>query len=211
MTETPKDLVVLVADKHAESGIRGLVGRPEALGIRQLHYDVYVHPNSDPGCYNEAHDFLRPFQSQYEHALVIFDLEGSGAEDLGRTRAEEDVKDRIERAGWQGRVEVIAIDPELEVWVWSDSPEVNQCVGWTQRLQSLRQWLRERGFGDEDNPKPSRPKEALESVLEEVRTPLSSAIFRDLAESVSVNRCTDSSFQSLRRTLTEWFGQEART
>jgi hypothetical protein len=211
MTDGTKDLVVLVADKHAKSAVDGLLSRPESLQIRRLSYDIYVHPNSDPGCYNECHEFLRPLQSQYEYALVVFDLEGSGGESDGREAVEREMKQRVERAGWAGRVEVIAIDPELEVWVWSDSPQVDRCLGWTGRLEGLRQWLVENAFLDPDDPKPERPKEAMEAALEEVRTPLSSSIFQDLAESVSVNRCTDNSFQALREVLWEWFGRERWT
>ncbi len=206
MTPAPKDIVVLVADGHTESAMKSLLNRHEALGIRQLHYDVYVHPNSDPGCYRESQRFLRPLQSQYEYALVVFDLEGSGAERKGRTAVQHEVRSRIQRAGWEERTQVVVIDPELEVWVWSNSPEVDRCLGWSQRLPPLREWLRDQGFWDHDDPKPRRPKETLELALEEVGTPLSSSIFGDLAHSVSVNRCTDSSFGELRDILTGWFG-----
>lgn len=205
-----KDLVVLVADKCAEQAIYGLLSRPKALGTRQVTFDVYVHPDRDPGCLHESHELLRPLRQQYKHALVIFDLEGSGAESKGREAAEEEVRQRLERAGWSGRAKVIAIEPELEVWVWSDSPEVDRCLGWSQRLPPLREWLKQQALWEDDSAKPPRPKETLVSALEEVSNPLSSSIFGELARSVSVNRCTDDSFEALRNALTAWFGQERR-
>jgi len=41
----PKDLIVLVADKNMEFGLRGLLSRPEALGIRKL---AGLYKLSDP-------------------------------------------------------------------------------------------------------------------------------------------------------------------
>jgi hypothetical protein len=46
----PTDLVLLVADKNIEHGLRGLLSRPQALGIRSVTSKTYVHPQRDPGC-----------------------------------------------------------------------------------------------------------------------------------------------------------------
>ena len=78
----PIDLVLLVADKNIEYGMRGLLGRPEALGIRPIQFKIYVHPQHDPGCVARAQEFLRPFSSDYNHALVVFDHQGCGREEL---------------------------------------------------------------------------------------------------------------------------------
>ena len=43
-----KDLVVLVADKDMEHALKGLLGRPRALGIREIEADIRVHPRHDP-------------------------------------------------------------------------------------------------------------------------------------------------------------------
>jgi hypothetical protein len=46
-----KDLVVLAADKNTEFTVRGLLdSRTAALGIRRVVFDVYPHPERDPGC-----------------------------------------------------------------------------------------------------------------------------------------------------------------
>ena len=44
-----KDLIILVADKNMEFAVRGILTRLEALGIRDITYDLYVHPERDPG------------------------------------------------------------------------------------------------------------------------------------------------------------------
>ena len=206
MSDARKDLAVLVADKCTEQAVRGLLGRTEALGIRGVSFDVFVHPDSDPGCLHKSQELLRPLHGQYDYALVIFDLEGSGGEARGRQAIEDQVRQSLERSGWQGRAEAVVVEPELETWVWSDSPQVDVCLGWSGRLPTLRQWLSMEGLWDDQAAKPKRPKEAFEAALEEVKIPLSSSLFGDLAESVSVNRCKDTSFLALRAALTRWFG-----
>ncbi|MGQ9859519.1 MAG: hypothetical protein ACUVS3_12650 [Thermodesulfobacteriota bacterium] len=68
-----KDLVVLVPDKNTEAAMKALLEhRQHALGIRPITFDIFVHPRRDPGVYHEAEEFLRPLQSQYRYALVLF-------------------------------------------------------------------------------------------------------------------------------------------
>jgi len=35
------DLIVLAADKNTEHGLRGLLNRPRALGIRSINFRIY--------------------------------------------------------------------------------------------------------------------------------------------------------------------------
>ena len=77
----PTELVLLVADKNIEYGMRGLLGRPQAIGIRPIDSKIYVHPHRDPGCARRAHEFLRQFADDYDHALVVFDRQGCGWEE----------------------------------------------------------------------------------------------------------------------------------
>src|SRR6266542_2862642 len=112
-----KDLVCLAADKNIEAAVRGLLARPEALDIRDVTYDVFVHPRRDPGCYHEAHVFLRAFRRDYAHALVVFDRAWEGAPAQEAALLEGAVRERLGTDDW---ADVVVIDPELEVWVWSD-------------------------------------------------------------------------------------------
>ena len=58
-----KDLILLVADKNMEASLRGLLSRFQSRRFRQVAFDLYVHPERDPGCLLRAHDFLRPSQA----------------------------------------------------------------------------------------------------------------------------------------------------
>jgi hypothetical protein len=202
-----KDLVVLVADKNMEQIMHSLLKRTAALGIRQISYDLFVHPQRDPGCRQRAQIFLRPFCQQYEHALVFFDREGSGAESDSRDVLEQQVEGRLAKDGWNERAAVVVLDPELENWVWSDSPHVPRLLGWREQSLQLRDWLLAQGFLKEGEDKPIRPKEAVEAVLKQVRKPRSSAIYGELASTVSFRHCVDPAFAKLRSLLEQWFNR----
>lgn len=199
------DIIFLVADKNMEAAVQGLISRPESLQARTVEAVIRTHPEKDPGCYLRAHDFLRPFCSRYAHAIVIFDREGCGNEVKLREELEAEVENRLAKNGWTVRSRAVVIAPELETWVWSDSSEVDRALGWMGRDPALRPWLNEEGFLQQGETKPDRPKEAVEAALRLVRKPRSSAMYRDLAESVSFRRCIDPAFQKLVTTLQTWF------
>ena len=109
-----------------------------------------------------------------------------------------------------GRASVIVIDPELEVWVWSQSPEVDRALGWSQCQPDLRTWLQSQDLLQERGQKPPDPKSAMQQALRRVRKPHSAAIFAQLAEHVGIQRCRDSAFLKLRNTLRRWFEAQPR-
>jgi hypothetical protein len=201
-----KDLIVLAADGQTEFAIHGLLGRGQSIGFQNFSFDIHVHPERDPGCLVRGHDFLRPFCRQYRHAIMIFDREGSGKDECSRAELEAEVEQRLRLSGWQDRAAAVVIDPELEIWVWSDSPVVDDVLGWSGRTPRLGQWLQIEGYFQRDQRKPNRPKEAMERAMRIVRRSRSSAIFRELAERVSVNRCLDPAFLKLKTVLQTWFG-----
>jgi hypothetical protein len=55
--------------------------------------------------------------------------------------------------------------------------------------------------------KPADPKAAVEKALVAARKPRSSALYRELAENVNLDRCQDPSFIKLKSTLRNWFGE----
>ena len=206
----PTDLLVLVADRNIEAAIRGLVARRKALGIRELTAEIRRHPRQDGGCLAEGVQYLNPLAATCRHALLIFDREGCGREDCSAAALENDLEGQLRAAGWHDRASVVVLDPELEIWVWSDSPHVDGALGWAGRQPDLRHWLRRQGLLAPGQFKPIRPKEALEAALRIVRLPRSSSIYRALADKVSFKRCTDRAFLKLVDCLQRWFGEVAR-
>ncbi len=204
-----KDLACLVADKSIEATLRGLLQRPQAVGIRAVEYDIFVHPRRDPGCASSAHDFLLPFRGRYHHGLVVFDQAWDGAPRVGATELENNVRTGLARLGLAQWADVVVIEPELEVWVWSDSPHVDEVLGWKGSEPSLREWLKQERLWAEGTAKPRDPKQAVERALHVAKLPRSSSRYAQLARTVSVERCADPSFGRLRRLLQGWFGERA--
>lgn len=205
------DLIVLVADKNTQFTLKGLFARYQSFGIKDISksFDqIFVHPLRDPGCYSQCVDFLRPYIRDYKHALVLFDHEGSGQESKSREALEIELENKLNDSGWGDRASVIILEPEIEAWVWSDSPNVDEILGWQNPNLSLRNWLVEQNFLEPEKLKPVRPKESLEATLRQTKKPRSSAIYLQLAEKVSFQKCTDSSFLKLKEVLQTWFSDE---
>ncbi|MBL8187000.1 MAG: hypothetical protein JNK38_03280 [Acidobacteria bacterium] len=200
-----KNLVLLVPDKDIEYTLKGVLARHQALGIRQIEFDCFAHPEHDPGCLRTSESFLRPLLNRYEHALVLFDREGCGKEQLSRDAIEQEVESRLSLSGWADRAKAIVLDPEIEIWVWSDSPHVDKVLGWENRQPDLRTWLQGQNFLSPGQLKPQRPKEAMQSALRNSGKSRSSALFFQLAENVSLTRCVDPAFLKLKTILQQWF------
>jgi hypothetical protein len=134
----------------------------------------------------------------------MFDFEGCGVE----SKTAQEIENEMEEAlgnHWGERGSVVVIEPELDIWVWSDSPHVDRVLGWADRTPNLRNWIVSQGYMLPDQEKPIRPKEALEKALYVAKKPRSSAIYQSLAERVSLARCSDRAFKKLRETLRRWF------
>lgn len=134
-------------------------------------------------------------------------MDGCGQEGLSRAALEQQVEARLFAAGWGDRAAVVVIDPELEAWVWNDSPHVAMALGWEAGESSLKEWLKEKGWLPEGRTKPTQPKTAVEEALRLSRRPRSSSVYLQLAQKVSFDRCVDASFLKLRQVLSRWFAR----
>ncbi len=198
------DPIVLTADKNTPAAIGGLLSRPRTLGIRATPATrIVVHPRRDPAVLRDGHNLVRQFVDQARFCLVVFDREGSGELNRNSVELEQTVQSRLDASGWRDRSAVVVIDPELEVWVWSDSPVVAEVLGWKDR--NLREWLAANALFPAGARKPPRPKEAVEAALRASRTSRSSALYSDLARRVSFRSCADPVFARLRSCLAAWF------
>lgn len=149
---------------------------------------------------------LRAFLGRATHALVMCDHAGCGREDSEPFEIERELEAELRSSGWDDRARVLVVSPELEVWVWSDSPQVEKTLRWPAQ-GSVRDWLTLQGHWTAGAAKPTRPKEALELVLQEGRRRRLPALYADLARSVGPDRCEYAAFKRLRATLMSWFGE----
>ncbi len=198
-----KDLVILVADIQQEKTIQTLLEeRRHSLELGPVTFDIFRHSNHDPGVYREASAFLATFIGQYRYALVLLDVawEGSPGDPA---EIEQTIQTDLDRRGWRGQSAVIALDPELEAWVWANSPHVPTELGMT--WEQIRELAEREGYWSPDTAKPAHPKELLEDVLYRTRKRRSSALFMRLARHVGLAACQDAAFVRLRETLRAWF------
>lgn len=205
-----KDLVILAADKDLEFALRGMLSRPEALGIRpvEANTDIFVEPEHDPACALRGVDFLDNLSEQYRYGSLIFDYEGSGKEATAPQELQKNINAEFVSSTWGERARAIVLSPELEIWIWSDSPHVDEVVGWKNRNPKLRPWLIEQDYLQTGEVKPARPKEAFKAALREARKPRSASLYQQIAERVSLRRCTDTAFLELKGILSNWFPPE---
>ena len=203
---TDKDLIVLAADKDMQSALTGLLRtRRLALGIRTVTFDILVHAQHDPACARQGVSFLQNYSRDYRHGLLVFDHEGCGRESTSPEALQRELNRGFLNSTWGERAKAIVIDPELEAWVWSQSPHVATVTGWAGRSPSLRDWLVSRDLLKCGQAKPDRPKEALHAALREAGVARSASVYEQLAEKVSVRNCVDRSFGELKAALRLWF------
>lgn len=94
------------------------------------------------------------------------------------------------------------LNPELEIRIWADSPHVAKSLGLSKK--QLEEILAQH---DRDaNGKPKDPKTVMEAALRKANLRRSSAIYANLAASVSFKNCRDQSFSDFKSALVGWFG-----
>jgi len=101
----------------------------------------------------------------------------------------------------------VAIEPELENWIWVDSAKLDNILGWEGRQPVLREWLRVTGYLPARQVKPTEPKRCLDEALRLVGQKRDSALFRTIAATVNLARCTDPAFVKFLTVLRRWFPQ----
>lgn len=212
-----RDLFVVVADLDAENAIKTLlVERQPALGIT-LDFnpapppqgDLLRYAGRDSGCYKDAIDLLRAPQRTHRHAMLLFDRHGCGVEHEDRIALEAAIEGKLHANGWAaGDAVVIVIEPELEAWVWSESPRLPDVLGWQADRNGLRTFLANANLWDDGAPKPTDPQKAMRTALREKQKPLGARLFADLASRVGVRQCQDAAFRKFSDTLQRWFGTQ---
>ena len=141
--ETPRDLMVLVADSDTHRVMESLLSTPERLGIRQITFAIESHVGRDPGCRKGSPEFLRSYLGDFRHALVLFDRKGCGSTKT-RREIQEQVRRDLAANGWNDRARAIVIAPELEVLVWGSVENLAQVLGWSEG--ALRRFVTKRGL-----------------------------------------------------------------
>jgi hypothetical protein len=207
-----RDCLFLVADKNMEGMLKGFLSRSafhRTMGCGRFDFDSHqdllvAHGQNDPGLYTRANAFLQPYAGTHRHAVVMVDAEWSGSP--GKDAIAGRLAAHLRSAGWsEGNGCAVVITPELENWVWQESPHVCAALGFVGTYTALRSALEAEGFWRNGEAKPHRPKEAVEWTLRRSRKGRSSAIYQGLANRITIRRCTDPALCALRTALIGWF------
>jgi hypothetical protein len=212
-------LVVLGADADIVAVVETLLfSRHISLGICELSNERVTlikdgfHDASTP---KHVAELLQTFSETHERALVIRDFEGSGYENEGIAVLEREIKNALTVKGWSlDRIEVIAVEPEIEAWLRLDSSHFEELVRNERKANAgllsavfkakVKEIIMEQG-GFLENGKPLRPKEAFEAILARYKIPNSASLFRKLGSKESLRGCSIPSFTKLATTLQAWF------
>jgi len=206
-----RDLLFLVADKNMQYAFRGLFSRDAlgaVLGCGPIDFDwrsdiVVASGQNDPGLYTRSGELLKVYKGQYRHAVVAMDAEWNGSP--GPEKIRERLHSHLTDAGWPPPAGLaLVLEPEVDIWLWSDSPHTASALGWDSREQ-LQSALIEQRWLKAGEIKPERPKEAAAWALRHKRKPRSSNVYAEVTKRVSILRCQEPAAQELLHALQAWF------
>jgi hypothetical protein len=199
-----RDLVLLVPDKNTEFTVRGALTRHQALGIREIDFQIFVEQGRDGGVRRRGTQVLTVLVKRFSHALMVFDHEGCGS-DVAAGVLEAQLDNALS-AVWGDRAKAIIIEPEVDVWMWGSETHLRTTMNW-QFPESIRSWLATQLFTFNEDGKPVRPKEALDAAFRRAGVPRSSARYEHVAQRISLANCTDPAFLRFRASVVGWFGK----
>jgi hypothetical protein len=179
-----------------EATFKGFLGRENfhlSLRTRPFTYEIIVdYQGNDPGVYARAHELLDFYRHTHTYAIVVLDKAWQGAPSSAQKIRRYITKNLVKRGWYKENVEVIVIEPELEAWIWQDSPHIAKAFEYDPPgYTSIRKWLEAEGFWKAADLKPVQPKEAFELLAKKADVPLSGAIYRDITSRISVSQCQD--------------------
>lgn len=203
-----RELIILVADGTMSAVLRAFFERQfhYAVACAQFDFDptsdiVYDPLNTDGGVHRRCHDILRPYINTHRRALVILDQQFGAERPADDVRS--DIEERLSANGWEERAAAVVIDPELEVLLWQDNPNVERALRYSG--PSLRQLLAQDGRWPPDTAKPPAPKEVMRAVMRANRAGAPMVVYSQIARTVSTAGCVDPAFHRVRDMLRAWF------
>jgi len=215
-----KELLFRVADKCMAESIAGVFDRmawEHVIGCRRFEFDNRVGSGdikvasgrNDPGLFSEGCELVRPFFGEYRRVVMIVDEDWKGSPKAEKIEAR--LRDHLVRAGWShDDVLPLVVCPEVDVWLWSESPHSAAALGWPSWAE-LRPALEREGWIRPGQAKPDQPKEAADWALRHCghNARRSAALYRQVASKASIKRCEDTSLERLLNALRTWFPQES--
>jgi hypothetical protein len=209
---TRSKLVVVVADRAYEAVLNELFARSHQAGFDPVDLKIVPDPFHDSS--GRLTELLRPFLREYDHALVLRDLAGSGFEAEGPRKLEESLEAQMAKDGWGNKKHAaIVADPEIEEWLRLPSPHLLKLLEERARknrntvgaFQRVLDDLIVTHAGRDKRGKANNPKEVFEGLVHHYGIPPANALRGFLAKRESLNGCLSDSFNRLLQILRSWF------
>lgn len=206
-----RELVILVADGTMRAVFAAFFERQfhHALACAPFDFDprldLFNNPlEKDGGVHRRCHQILRPYLNTHQRALIVLDQQFGGERPAEEVRVE--IEQQLNANGWQGRAVAAVIEPELEVLLWQDNPNVERALRHTG--PSLRRLLAQDGRWPEGAAKPTDPKDVMQTLIRTNRAGAPMVVYSQIARRVSTAGCVDPAFHRVRDTLRAWFPSE---
>ncbi len=208
-----RDVIFHLADGQMRACFEAFFSREKfnmSLACREFDVDVQkdilqVPGQTDPGLYDNAHENLELFKSQYNHAMIVLDRQWN---DSSKTPSdiEQHITANMQRAGWtRERFEVVVIDPELETWLFQEKDIFLNAFRYHDGARALRDQLDETGHWPKGQAKPTDPKATIGRALHLGKSASPTVLFSKVCSRISVKDCQDTAFLKFKRTLRCWF------
>ncbi len=212
--EGPAKLVVVVADKAYEAALNEVFARSHEAGFRPMQSRIVPDPFHDSS--GRLTELLRPYLREYNHALVLRDLAGSGYEDKGARGLAERLEAQMRANGWlHKKYAAVVTEPEIEEWLRLPSASILELL----EARAKRHRDRVRDFqrvvddlihvhgGRDGRGKACQPKEVFEGLVRHYGIPPANALLGFLAKREPFEGCLSDSFNRLLTILRSWFPQ----
>ncbi len=207
--KTMKDLLVNTADADALGLMRSVLGRPDALGIRTIAFDIERHPQRDAGMVQSGAELARMKKGGYHKALLLWDFAGCGREHrMSAQELEIEVQARLDSYSWSGRSATTALVPEVEVWLWyCESALAKHCGVTVDAIGLCLQAFAVKQGKALEILKQDQPKELFEHLMREhLRRTISPRDFEEIGRHASIKRLRECpSFDRIVGILQGWF------
>ncbi len=210
-------LIVLTADSTMKVFFDTLIDKMIGAEIINLDEFKVINLSGDSETRSKGADFLRKYNKRYPNAMIIFDPEGSGLEDIDIETERENIANRLSSNGFTN-VEVIILRPELEILLWlydSNKQDYNKVLkDLLDQKDNLYHKLKNENKIQRNSFKSIRPKETFKELLKQKRIPVSATNYKEMIQNMYINTsqnvnplqdCNDLSFKCFYDTLIKWY------
>lgn len=188
------DLLVIVEGRRDEEVLRAVLERGRQLRIRQITFEFLRRAGA---VYTEGPEIAQLEKHRFDKVILLWDHADSQYANHKPNRAQGIVQAKLNERTLKNCSKAIAVDPELEIWLWQDKSAIAKALGVS--IGQINQWIMGRAVT-------RFPKETLEWVCKQVNKKPDAALWGKIACLADLKlweQCY--SFRLFCKTLRKWF------